>query len=150
MKHFTLIFLFLSITLFASLSAPVQIIPYPAEITYGEGHLTLSANFTIEAADAIRFEADYLADILKKGFSSNAPQGIPCSIIELHLDDASISQFGEEGYLLSTNSNHILIRAATPAGIFYGIQTLRQLLPVDFESSSRHTVEIARVEVVDQ
>ena len=91
MKQFTLILLFLLVTLFASPSAPVQIIPYPAEITLGEGHLTLSANFTIEAADAIRFEADNLADILKKGFSKNAPQGIPCSTIELQLDDASIS-----------------------------------------------------------
>ena len=150
MKQFTLIFLFLSVILFASPSAPVQIIPYPAQITPGEGHLTLSANFTIEAADAIRFEANYLADILKKGFSNNAPQGIPCTTIELQLDDASISQLGEEGYLLSTSSEDILIRAATPAGIFYGIQTLKQLLPVDFESSSRNAVEIARVEIVDQ
>jgi hexosaminidase len=47
--------------------------------------------------------------------------------IQLTLNgDASL---GEEGYELSITTDSILLRAVCPAGLFYGIQTLRQLLP---------------------
>ena len=35
---------------------------------------------------------------------------------------------GDEGYELAVSSEAIVIRALEPAGVFYGIQTLRQLL----------------------
>ncbi|MCX7886264.1 MAG: beta-N-acetylhexosaminidase, partial [Verrucomicrobiae bacterium] len=36
---------------------------------------------------------------------------------------------GPEGYELTVATNRIVIQATTPAGLFYGLQTLRQLLP---------------------
>jgi hexosaminidase len=42
---------------------------------------------------------------------------------------------GEEGYELSIRTDSILLRARCPAGLFYGVQTLRQLLPVDPSAS---------------
>lgn len=46
------------------------------------------------------------------------------------LQDPSI--LSDEGYTLEVKTNAILIRAKTPAGAFYAIQTLRQLLPPEF------------------
>ena len=40
-----------------------------------------------------------------------------------------------EGYSLEVFRNRIEIKAAKPAGFFYAIQTLRQLLPVEIESA---------------
>src|SRR5215216_4636750 len=38
---------------------------------------------------------------------------------------------GEEAYELSITADSMLLRAAYPAGLFYAVQTLRQLLPAD-------------------
>ena len=42
---------------------------------------------------------------------------------------------GSEGYTLVVTGNGVAIRAATPTGVFYGVQTLRQLLPLEVEES---------------
>lgn len=46
---------------------------------------------------------------------------------------------GPEAYLLDVSPKRIEIKAAKPAGFFYAIQTLRQLLPIDIESSVKQS-----------
>src|SRR5581483_5266613 len=41
----------------------------------------------------------------------------------------------EEGYRLHVGPERVEIRARAPRGLFYGVQTLRQLLPEQIESS---------------
>ena len=43
--------------------------------------------------------------------------------------DGDPEKLGPEGYGLDVSPTRIVIRAARPAGLFYGTQTLRQLLP---------------------
>ncbi|RYD49016.1 MAG: beta-N-acetylhexosaminidase [Verrucomicrobiaceae bacterium] len=43
--------------------------------------------------------------------------------------DKSRQDLGDEGYTLDVSADAIEICAAKPAGVFYGVQTLRQLLP---------------------
>ena len=44
---------------------------------------------------------------------------------------------GPEAYLLDVQKNRIEIKAAKPAGFYYAIQTLRQLLPPEIESAQK-------------
>lgn len=43
-----------------------------------------------------------------------------------------------------------MIKGATPTGVFYGIQTFRQLLPVDFEFTKQKRADIPRVIITDK
>jgi hexosaminidase len=47
-----------------------------------------------------------------------------------------IAQIGKEGYTLESSHKHVVITANTPAGLFYGVQTLLQLLPNEIESKT--------------
>lgn len=62
------------------------------------------------------------------GSSPEAPAGA----ISFRLDDLE-SRVGNEGYLFKVEPAAIEIRGASPAGVFNGVQTLRQLLPVSNE-----------------
>ncbi len=58
---------------------------------------------------------------------SNAPNSIRLSL----LNDKSL---GDEGYKLNVTTSVVTITANKPAGLFYGTQTLLQLLPKEIES----------------
>jgi hexosaminidase len=58
---------------------------------------------------------------------------VPAGTIVLRLGGPE-KRLGREGYLLEVGTEGILLRAADPAGLFYGVQTLRQLLPASIES----------------
>src|SRR5688572_11932532 len=72
--------------------------------------------------------------------------------IELRVEDQE-TNLGEEGYRLSSSPDGVLIVAAKPAGLFYGAQTLRQLLPVtSFDKRPRAggNWEVPGCEIVDK
>ncbi len=58
---------------------------------------------------------------------------VPAGTIVLRLDGPE-ERMGREGYLLEVGTEGILLRAEEPAGLFYGVQTIRQLLPASIES----------------
>jgi hexosaminidase len=88
----------------------------------------------------LKFAANYLAQNLSPS-SSLLPKTTQkpgkYSRIELSLLSHSNNIFHREGYELLITPQKISITALTPAGIFYGIQTLIQLLPTDLKC--RHT-----------
>jgi hexosaminidase len=49
----------------------------------------------------------------------------------------SSGHLGAEGYQLDVNGGGVVIRAQQPAGLFYGVQTLRQLLPAAADATTR-------------
>jgi hexosaminidase len=67
----------------------------------------------------------------------------PASVIALALDASASTP--DEGYDLAIASGRVAVRARTPAGLFYGMQTLRQLLP---ESSEYDALMFRRPPVV--
>jgi len=53
--------------------------------------------------------------------------------IELSLS-GDAGRLGDEGYELRVLADRVLLKAANPAGLFYGCQTLRQLFPPQIET----------------
>ena len=56
--------------------------------------------------------------------------------------DTTAEELGNEGYRLKAEKKGITITAAKPAGIFYGIQTSRQLIRKDSNGATVPTVDV--------
>ncbi|MBN8857328.1 MAG: family 20 glycosylhydrolase [Sphingobacteriales bacterium] len=160
MKHYllcTFLFSLLSLSV-VSQQRTLSIVPEPAELIRGKGSFLLDAKTIIVAENndaGLRHLAETFTGWLSPatGFQLKIADHAVTSVksIELSLN-ASIKDIKtEEGYLLEISSNRIHLSAAKPAGIFYGLQTLRQLLPPAIEYQSKQAVvwEIPAVKITD-
>ncbi|MFJ5116863.1 family 20 glycosylhydrolase [Kitasatospora sp. NPDC088548] len=137
-----------------------RIIPAPLSVAAGSGPAFRISERTVvrvgaaggsggaeEQAVRVRAVAEQLAEALRR------PTGFPLTVeagagaapagaaegIRLELDPAMPEETGDEGYRLTADSAAVRIAARTPAGLYRGTQTLRQLLPPQVESRSRVT-----------
>ncbi len=103
------------------------ILPRPVVLHERPGAFVLDANTAIVASKTLA----KLGRVLQRDLVAT---GLPLPIRERGGDNAIRLTLdpkigGAEGYTLDASAKGVEIRAAKPAGIFYGIQTLRQLLP---------------------
>jgi hexosaminidase len=109
-----------------------SIIPRPSEHTTRAGHFTVTSSTVIYAANGTAGPGHQLARFLQPatGFDLTVRTTAPATgnRIVLRLDP-TLTRLGDEGYTLDVTPNVVTIRAPKPNGIFYGIQSLRQLLP---------------------
>ncbi len=121
-----------------TMETEINIIPKPKSIILSEGTFKLNADTKIFYKKEAKQIAEYLFDII------NASTGFDLRVIEWNnkVEDNSIiislsnssKNTGTESYTLVVNSNNVMIEAAELNGLFYGVQTLRQLLPNEIES----------------
>ncbi|MFT5146695.1 MAG: hexosaminidase [Polaribacter sp.] len=128
-----------------------QIIPKPKELTITKGRFLLSSNTVIINSANLNQEAKYLADMLNSISAIKITlksSGSKNTNIKLKIDN---SIKNNEGYKLSIKYNAIVISGKTNIGVFYGIQTLRQLLPAEIENIGNEISEltIPAVEIID-
>lgn len=132
--------LFFSTSLFGFQSKPtISIIPQPVSVVQSDGHFELSSQTKIvlsEDSEELNFLGEYVADMVYSATWYDHEVSIsktkPTSGIYLQL--TSDADFGnEEGYKLHVDTSLVTISASTTAGLFYGIQTLRQLFPAAIE-----------------
>lgn len=112
-----------------------RVIPRPLAVTPSAGVFTLDETTRIvvvpeASTDAVRV-GQYLSALFATG-----PRAKPLASAnpaEVHLVLGAVADAGDEGYDLTVVPGKITITANTPAGLFYGTQTLRQLLPAAIE-----------------
>ncbi len=141
----------LAICLVASSSfGSLALIPEPVQVSQRTGVLALREEASISYADGLsQVPAQFLATQLRVATDFEWPveEGTNGTIIfQIEENDA----LGEEGYLLKVD-NSISISAPQSAGLFYGAQTLRQLLPPEIYSTHKVSKEwtIPKVEIRD-
>ena len=114
-------------------TSSVNLIPRPAKMTVRSGTFAITSNTVIFAKDGARPTAIYLAESLEPivgrvlGVEAPADGAAPEGRVLLEINGAG-RQLGEEGYWLTIEPGLVFLRAAQPTGLFYGCQTLRQLL----------------------
>ena len=109
------------------------IIPKPEKLATVSGELHLTSPLTIFGGGETKQILDHFASSHERLFKFEASD----QEAQVHLQlQADLRQdLGSEGYLLDISSEKVTIRAAQPAGLFYGMQTLRQLLPPEIQVS---------------
>jgi len=135
-KSFLLLFIFVAISISHAQNTTLNLIPQPVEIQLNSGFFTLnkSASVSFNKPES-RDVAEMLAQKLNvaTGFGTKVIQGNK-GAIQLNLNQNPDTKLGKEGYTLVSTSKSVVIIANQPAGLFYGMQTLLQLLPKEIEN----------------
>ncbi len=120
----------------------ISIIPKPIKVETKQLNFTLSKNTVILTDPGLLKQAEFLKNLI-------APAtGFELVIKDLTKEDGDNNTIilnieekekilNPEGYQLEVSQEKIKILGRTPQGVFYGIQTLRQLFPVEIESPSK-------------
>ena len=114
----------------------IAILPKPAHVMVNDGFFEIRKNTKI----IVDSETEPLGEMLRTllspsmGFELDVSDGDPVRN-SIHLSvNPSLKDLEAEGYRLTVDKKRVLIEAPAWAGIFYGMQTLRQLLPVEIFS----------------
>jgi hexosaminidase len=151
--------------LFAAAAAPAMraqppephaLMPLPDSVQFSPGAFTLAPDtrivVTAEDPRLAGVRATIAASLGLAVPATGLPGGSDSGTIALALDPAS--PHGDEGYQLTVTPSGVTIVARTPAGVFYGAQTFRQLLPpyVEYRAARpdrAHPLSAAAVSITD-
>lgn len=144
MKH-KILFLLLPLAATLSVAAASTIIPQPVQLQTNTGVFTLCSAAPVPGAPteaAVRIFADtasresgnYLSALFLKSTGQrfavlSATNGSAVSGGILLTTSGALTNLGAEGYELTVATNSVVVRAPNSAGVFYGVQSLLQLLP---------------------
>ena len=129
--------------------ANISIVPQPMDITTKVGSFMLSSTTNIDGVKATTLAKQYFQHYLSQyyGFTIESKKAI-ANIIQLEIVKHLPSISSKEGYTLEVTPQVIHIKALSDTGIFYGIQTLIQLLPPQKQSNNQ--LLVPAVAIVDQ
>ena len=111
-------------------ASPLSLIPLPASVQQGSGQFTFPAKVQLcvpsYTGDSVKAVANRWAGNFTKSTGIKVSVGKKANAaIQLRLN----SGLAPEAYDLKVTRERIVIEAARPAGFFYALQTLNQLLP---------------------
>jgi hexosaminidase len=136
-----------------------RVVPEPASLTAASGDAFVLSDSTTIITDSSNAEVVRIAELLAALLRPSTGFPIPVSsagtaarrVIALRL--STDGALAAEGYQLSVSRDSVRITAQAPVGLFYGVQTLRQLLPARIESHMALTSmrwSVPAVSITDQ
>ena len=125
---------------FSAQAQQINIIPQPKEIALKSGRFVINEKTVILFNDEqLKFLAAYTSDMIKSATNSQpavvskSGTAVKSRAINLIIDPNAATK--KEGYLLDVSSNSVVVKALTPQGLFYGVQSLLQMIPIEGELS---------------
>jgi hexosaminidase len=140
----------------SSSPASLRLIPTPQKIAFGQGRFEFTPDTKIllgnPGNEEDRFAASQLLDELQAELKfrpamTKTPRGKIVLIGQPYRDKAlrdalksvsiaMLAEIGSEGYVLHVSSARIIIASNSAAGVFYGVQTLKQLIRSNRDGAS--------------
>lgn len=112
----------------------MDVIPQPGHVsTYGENFLELGPHTKVAVGEGAQRTERWLRATLgaATGLSLPPGEGRDEGVIRLYVHPMVTKDLGEEGYRLAVMPTGVHLVGGGPAGLFWGAQTLRQLLGPD-------------------
>lgn len=160
----TLLSTLLACALFSTSQAQAQqfvnLTPVPMQMHVDKGVYRLPAQFTIGGAqlpDSIKAEAQkFVTDFNKSatGATASFSKKAEGAALELVHNQTLYKTLGQEGYKLSVTANGIRLESATTSGFFYGLTSLKKMLPACIAAGVKDekvvTYELPLVQITDK
>lgn len=140
---------FLSVLVVVNLNAQLKLVPSPQKLVLNDGHFTINNKTKLVHNNVDLFYADQLTDCINEKF------GIELEISKKKSDNSIVFlkistqqelktvlsknelnpdfKLSEEAYILNITAQQIQLISKTDAGLFYGIQTLKQVIKSNSE-----------------
>lgn len=135
-----------------------KITPTPVSVVETDGYFTITGRTVITFEPGLENEARFLANALAPLLGtplriSEVGGGVQAEAIHLTLGNPRVGgdtkQPGDEAYRLSITETGVEILGSDPAGVFYGIQSLRSLIPIEAWHTPTPSLEIGAIAVED-
>ena len=136
------------------------IIPLPASVEWMPSdtfHFTEETRILFDPTDT---EAERVGDLLSSLIGNSTETMSPVEARSGDVTDGTVyltregasSSLGSEGYELTVTASQVTVRAMNSAGLFYGVQTIRHLLPpvVEYTAAYPQPLSLPGVHISDQ
>ena len=131
----------------------VDIVPEPSDVRVGEGVFSLTRRTEIRLSDgdsSLARAAGFFGELAGKSL------GRPLAVVRGGRQESgaicvALGNLPAEAYVLSVRSDRIDLTGGSPAGVFYGFQTLRQMLPESAQRGEKaRAIDLPVVEIRDE
>lgn len=139
----------LALTTFSSAQSPLHLIPIPhavratGDFSLPNGVQILCSGCASSSDD--QFAADDLTETLQsRSISTAAASGfrIELTRLAIHPVPNFTDEMKPEGYIITASTSSLTVTAATAEGLFYGAQTVKQLIEGNGPSAILHAADI--------
>lgn len=130
----------------------LKIIPSPVKLTLLNGSTQLDENWVISHEDGLENEAGYLAEKLQSITGSTfktSNKSTAANQIVLKIGKILVNKVENEAYHLDIKNGGIQITGSDAAGVFYGVQSLLSLVPLEAHQNHSKSLKFEQVSIQD-